>query len=126
MPISQSTYTSLVTAKSASWSSNFYSLSTAKLASTFADYTVSFIQNLSGFSASNVLMATSICADDVCALSASGNIGQFPREALQFLGPFSSSGLAGYPHYVLQVFLPGHRILQMVVLSSFLLHPTSV
>jgi len=99
MPISQSTYTSLVTAKSASWSSNFYSLSTAKLASTFADYTVNFIQTLSGFSASNVLMATSICADDVCALSASGNIGQFPREAMKFLGPFSSSGLAGYPHY---------------------------
>ena len=99
MPISQTTYTSLITAKNLSWVGNSYDLATATLGSTFGNYVVNFIESLSGYPASDVVMATSICADDISALSASGNIGQYPRELMQFLGPFSSSGLAGYPHY---------------------------
>ena len=97
--ISQTTYTPLITAVNYSWTNNSYSLSSAKLASTFGNYAASYIQNLSGFASQNVLMGTSLCADDVDALSASGNIGQYPTQLMKFLGPFSSSGLAGYPHY---------------------------
>lgn len=99
MAISQTTYTTLVTGQSATWTGGYYSLSAAKLTSTFGTYVKNYIQTLSGYPASDVLMATSICADDVSSLSAVGNIGQFPRELMGFLGPFSSSGLAGYPHY---------------------------
>ena len=59
MPITQTTYTSIVTAASA--------YPNAILVEDFGNYCKTFIQSLCGYSANNVLLADSICSDDVNA-----------------------------------------------------------
>ena len=53
-----------------------------------------------GYPASNTLMSLSVCADDVNAPNFTNvdNLGQHPLSLNEFLGPFMSGGLAGYPH----------------------------
>ena len=91
MPISQTTYTSIVTAASA--------YPGAILAEKFGTHCKTFIQTLCGYSASNVLLADSICSDDANAPAYyNGNIGQMPATLNDFQGPFFAGGIGGYPH----------------------------
>jgi len=91
MPISQSTYTSIVTAASA--------YPGAILVEDFGTYCKTFIQTLCGYSPSNVLLADSICSDDANAPAYyNNNIGQMPASLNDFQGPFFAGGIGGYPH----------------------------
>jgi hypothetical protein len=58
-----------------------------------------FLKGL-GYNADNTLMSLSVCADDVNAPNFPNvdNLGQHPLSLNNFLGPFMSGGLAGYPH----------------------------
>ena len=60
-------------------------------------YTKEYVRNLSGIQPSNIVYAEGICADDVDGPKVPGNIGQFGSSMTEFLGPFMSGGLAGYP-----------------------------
>jgi hypothetical protein len=91
MPITQSTYTSIVTAPSA--------YPGAILVEDFGRYCKTFIQTLCGYSANNVVLADSICSDDVNAPAYyNNNIGQMPATLNDFQGPFFAGGIGGYPH----------------------------
>jgi len=65
----------------------------------FGDYAKAFIQNL-GYTPDNVVLSESICSDDIDGpiYSDIKNIGQTPASQNDFLGPFMSGGLSGYPH----------------------------
>jgi len=73
--------------------------SDAVSAQSFGDYTKLFLKNL-GYSANNTLMSLSVCADDINAANFvdEDNLGQHPLSLNEYLGPFMSGGLAGYPH----------------------------
>jgi hypothetical protein len=61
----------------------------------------SFIQSVSEVhTPSNVLLAASICSDDVNGpvFNNINNLGQMPQSLQSFLGPFMAGGLDGYPH----------------------------
>jgi len=61
----------------------------------------SFIQSVSAVhTPSNVLLAASICSDDVNGpvFNNINNLGQMPLSLQSFLGPFMAGGLDGYPH----------------------------
>jgi hypothetical protein len=61
----------------------------------------SFIQSVSAVhTPSNVLLAASICSDDVNGpvFNNINNLGQMPQSLQSFLGPFMAGGLDGYPH----------------------------
>ena len=91
MPITQTTYTSIVTAASA--------YPNAILVEDFGNYCKTFIQSLCGYAADNVLRADSICSDDVNAPAYyNGNIGQMPATFNDFQGPFFAGGIGGFPH----------------------------
>jgi hypothetical protein len=91
MPTTQLTYTSTVTAASA--------YPGAILVEDFGNYCKTFIQSLCGYSANNVLLADSICSDDVNAPAYyNNNIGQMPASLNDFQGPFFAGGIGGYPH----------------------------
>ena len=91
MPITQTTYTSIVTAASA--------YPNAILVEDFGNYCKTFIQSLCGYTADNVLRADSICSDDVNAPAYyNNNIGQMPASFNDFQGPFFAGGIGGYPH----------------------------
>jgi len=91
MPITQSTYTSIVTAASA--------YPGAILVEDFGNYCKTFIQTLCGYRPNNVLLADSICSDDINAPAYyNGNIGQMPATLNDFQGPFFAGGIGGYPH----------------------------
>lgn len=91
MPTTQTLYTSTVTAASA--------YPGAILVEDFGNYCKTFIQSLCGYSASNVLLADSICSDDVNAPAYyNNNIGQMPASFNDFQGPFFAGGIGGYPH----------------------------
>lgn len=68
-------------------------------AQAFGEYTKKFLKNL-GYAANNTLMSLSVCSDDINASSFvdEDNLGQHPLSLNEFLGPFMSGGLAGYPH----------------------------
>ena len=72
---------------------------TAVSAQAFGEYTKKFLKNL-GYSTNNTLMSLSVCSDDVNAPNFldNDNLGQHPLSLNDFLGPFMSGGLAGYPH----------------------------
>jgi len=70
----------------------------AILAETFGARSMNFIQSQFGYTPNNIVLAESICSDDVDAPIFSGNIGQFPNSMTSYLGPFMAGGLAGYPH----------------------------
>ena len=63
----------------------------------WADYTKCFIKSAIGICADDIIYSQGICSDDVDAPRHGHNIGQFPKSADTFLGPFMSGGLAGYP-----------------------------
>jgi hypothetical protein len=65
----------------------------------FADYAKAFIQ-AKGYTPDNVVLSESICSDDIDGpiYSDIRNIGQTPASQNDFLGPFMSGGLSGYPH----------------------------
>jgi hypothetical protein len=87
----QLTYTSTVTAASA--------YPGAILVEDFGNHCKTFIQSLCGYSANNVLLADSICSDDVNAPAYyNNNIGQMPASLNDFQGPFFAGGIGGYPH----------------------------
>ena len=69
----------------------------ASLVETWGEYTVNYIKQKSGYPSNDVLHAVSICADDVDAFTATGNLGQYPLSMQSLLGPFMAGGLAGYP-----------------------------
>ena len=71
---------------------------TAVLAETFGTKTLNFINSTFGYAPSNVLVAESICSDDIDAPAFGSNIGQFPNSLTKALNPFLAGGLAGYPH----------------------------
>ena len=73
--------------------------STAVAAQQFGKYTKKFLKNL-GYAANNMVTSISACADDLNGPSFVDldNIGQGPTSVNEFLGPFYSGGLAGYPH----------------------------
>ena len=73
--------------------------SDAVSAQSFGDYTKLFLKNL-GYSANNTLMSLSVCSDDINApmFVDEKNLGQHPLSLNEYLGPFMSGGLAGYPH----------------------------
>lgn len=73
--------------------------SDAVSAQSFGDYTKLFLKNL-GYAANNMVTSISACADDLNGPSFVDvdNIGQGPISMNEFLGPFYSGGLAGYPH----------------------------
>lgn len=52
---------------------------------------------LSGIPASDIVMAHGICSDDVSAPKKLGNLGQGPNSIGDYLGPFHSGGLGGWP-----------------------------
>jgi hypothetical protein len=61
----------------------------------------SYVRSVSSvYTPSNVLMAASICSDDVNgpAFGNINNLGQMPQSLQSFLGPFMAGGLDGYPH----------------------------
>jgi hypothetical protein len=60
-------------------------------------YTKEYVRNLSGIQPGNTVYAEGICSDDVDGPKVPGNIGQFGASTTEFLGPFMSGGLAGYP-----------------------------
>jgi hypothetical protein len=68
-------------------------------AQAFGDYTKSFLKKL-GYAANDTLLSLSVCADDINAPSFVDemNLGQHPLSLNEYLGPFMSGGLAGYPH----------------------------
>jgi hypothetical protein len=68
-------------------------------AQAFGDYTKKFLNNL-GYAANNTLMSLSVCSDDINApmFVDEANLGQHPLSLNEYLGPFISGGLAGYPH----------------------------
>ena len=91
MPLTQTSYTSTVTAASA--------YPSAILVEDFGNYCKTFIQTLCGYTADNVLRADSICSDDVNAPAYyNGNIGQMPATFNDFQGPFFAGGIGGFPH----------------------------
>jgi hypothetical protein len=65
----------------------------------FGDYTKRFLKNL-GYPAKDTLLSLSVCADDINAPNFvdEHNLGQHPISLNEYLGPFMSGGLAGYPH----------------------------
>lgn len=65
----------------------------------FGDYAKAFIQ-AKGYTPNNVVLSESICSDDIDGpiYSDIRNIGQTPASQNDFLGPFISGGLSGYPH----------------------------
>ena len=65
----------------------------------FGDYAKTFIQT-KGYTPDNVVLSESVCSDDIDGpiYSDIQNIGQTPSSQNDFLGPFMSGGLAGYPH----------------------------
>jgi hypothetical protein len=65
----------------------------------FGEYTKKFLKNL-GYPANNTLMSLSVCSDDINAANFidNDNLGQHPIALNNYLGPFMSGGLAGYPH----------------------------
>lgn len=64
----------------------------------WARLTKDYIQTLSGgIPTSDILMANGTCADDVDATKSPGNIGQSANGLSEFLGPFQSGGLCGWP-----------------------------
>jgi hypothetical protein len=73
--------------------------SDAVSAQSFGDYTKLFLKNL-GYAANNTLMSLSVCSDDINApmFVDEKNLGQHPLSLNEYLGPFMSGGLAGYPH----------------------------
>ena len=90
MAISQTSYTSIVTAASA--------YPGAILVENFGDHCKTFIQTLCGYTADNVLRADSICSDDVNGPAYyNGNIGQMPASFNDFQGPFFAGGIGGFP-----------------------------
>jgi hypothetical protein len=68
-------------------------------AQAFGEYTKKFLKNL-GYSANNMVTSISACSDDLNGPNFVDydNIGQGPNSVNEFLGPFYSGGLAGYPH----------------------------
>ena len=66
----------------------------------FGEVAKSFISSSFGYASDNIVLANSICSDDVDGpvFVNEVNIGQFPSSTNQFLGPFMAGGLAGYPH----------------------------
>ena len=52
---------------------------------------------LAGIPASDILMANGVCSDDINAPTNPFNLGQGPNSISDFLGPFSSGGLGGWP-----------------------------
>jgi hypothetical protein len=66
----------------------------------FGEVAKSFISSSFGYVSDNIVLANSICSDDVDGpvFVNEVNIGQFPSSTNQFLGPFMAGGLAGYPH----------------------------
>ena len=66
----------------------------------FGEVIKSFISGTFGYVSDNIVLANSICSDDVDGpvFINEVNIGQFPSSTNQFLGPFMAGGLAGYPH----------------------------
>jgi len=58
-----------------------------------------FLKGL-GYNPDDTLMSLSVCADDINAPNFLNvdNLGQHPLSLNDFLGPFMSGGLAGYPH----------------------------
>jgi len=72
---------------------------TAVAAQQFGLYTKKFLKNL-GYRANDMVTSISACADDLNGPSFVDvdNIGQGPTSVNEFLGPFYSGGLAGYPH----------------------------
>jgi hypothetical protein len=66
----------------------------------FGEVIKSFISGTFGYVSDNIVLANSICSDDVDGpvFVNEINIGQFPSSLNQFLGPFMAGGLAGYPH----------------------------
>jgi hypothetical protein len=73
--------------------------SNAVSAQAFGEYTKRFVKNL-GYRPNDTLMSLSVCADDINAPNYvdNDNLGQHPLSLNEFLGPFMSGGLAGYPH----------------------------
>ena len=65
----------------------------------FGDYAKAFIQ-AQGYTPDNVVLSESICSDDIDGpvYADIRNIGQTPASQNDFLGPFMSGGLSGYPH----------------------------
>ena len=65
----------------------------------FGDYAKTFIQ-AQGYTPDNVVLSESICSDDIDGpvYADIQNIGQTPASQNDFLGPFMSGGLSGYPH----------------------------
>jgi len=65
----------------------------------FGDYAKTFIQT-KGYTPDNVVLSESICSDDIDGpvYADIQNIGQTPASQNDFLGPFMSGGLSGYPH----------------------------
>jgi hypothetical protein len=65
----------------------------------FGDHAKAFIQ-AKGYTPDNVVLSESICSDDIDGpvYSDIRNIGQTPASQNDFLGPFMSGGLSGYPH----------------------------
>jgi hypothetical protein len=65
----------------------------------FGDYAKAFIQ-AKGYTPDNVVLSESVCSDDIDGpiYSDIQNIGQTPASQNDFLGPFMSGGLSGYPH----------------------------
>ncbi len=68
-------------------------------AQAFGEYNKLFLKNL-GYSANDTLMSLSVCSDDINApmFVDEDNLGQHPLSLNEYLGPFISGGLAGYPH----------------------------
>jgi hypothetical protein len=52
---------------------------------------------IAGIPASDILMANGVCSDDINAPTKPYNLGQGPNSIGEFLGPFSSGGLGGWP-----------------------------
>ena len=65
----------------------------------FGDYAKAFIQ-AQGYTPDNVVLSESISSDDIDGpvYADIQNIGQTPASQNDFLGPFMSGGLSGYPH----------------------------
>ena len=65
----------------------------------FGDYAKAFIQT-QGYTPNNIVLSESVCSDDIDGPVYANiqNIGQTPASQNDFLGPFMSGGLAGYPH----------------------------
>ena len=65
----------------------------------FGDYAKAFIQT-QGYTPNNIVLSESVCSDDIDGpvYADIQNIGQTPASQNDFLGPFMSGGLAGYPH----------------------------